>query len=374
MKILFNCLTLEKGGAERVITTIANELIKKNDITILTLKKSDVMYKVDNKIKILTVDKKNYHLCNKITNKLKKFSIIRLFKMKKIVLNEKPDVIISFLPEPSLRIAFLKKVSRKINKIPTIISIRNDPNVEYHNFLLRKITKHLYSKINGFVFQTNDAKGYFKALLKREDNMVVIPNPINGRFLVDKYFDGERKKEIVTVGRLEKQKNHMLLIDAFYDFSKKYNDYKLYIYGDGSLKEDLKNHIKELKIGNKVFLMGQVDDVKKHIYDSSVFVLSSDYEGMPNALMEATALGIPCIATDCPCGGARDLINNNKNGILISPKCEKELYEAIVKIVDDSNLQLEFSKNGIENSKKYRIDKILILWEKIIEKITTRGE
>jgi glycosyltransferase involved in cell wall biosynthesis len=145
--------------------------------------------------------------------------------------------------------------------------------------------------------------------------MAIIPNPINPEFNV-KPFSGKRRKIITSVGRLSEQKNQHVLIEAFSRIEKDFPDYELVIYGEGNLRETLENQIKTLKLENKVKLPGVKKNIKNEIYDCSLFVLPSLYEGMPNALMEAMALGLPVISTDCPCGGPRFLIHNY-NGLLV---------------------------------------------------------
>ena len=127
-------------------------------------------------------------------------------------------------------------------------------------------------------------------------------------------YIGERTKRIVAVGRLEAQKNYPLLIKAFYLISNEFKDYIVEIYGEGQERSELSKLINELNLNNRVLLMGRHSDVHERIKDASLYVLSSDYEGMPNALMEAMALGLPCIATNCSGGGPKTLITNEVNG------------------------------------------------------------
>ena len=300
MKILFNCLSMEKGGAERVISILANKFIEKNEVTIVTLIKSNPEYLLDKKVKVLHVDNKNYFDSDKITKILIKLFSNRLQKLTRILVNESPDIIISFLPEPSMRLMLIKKINKKIKKIPTIISIRNDPKIEYKNRLIYLMMKKLYKNVDSMVLQTEEAKNYFSKIIKAE-KLAIIPNPINEKFFLNNSNIKEREKTIVTVGRIEKQKNQKLLIDAFKEVEKKYSEYKLLIYGDGSLRKSLQEYSNLLDLKNKVIFKGKRDNIPEEILKAGIFVLSSDYEGMPNSLMEAMALGLPCISTDCPC-------------------------------------------------------------------------
>lgn len=300
MKILFNCLSMEKGGAERVISILANKFVEKNEVTIVTLIKSQPEYFLNKKVKLLHVDNENYFESNKIKKMVIKVFSNRLRKLARILIDESPDIIISFLPEPSMRLMLIRRFNKKIKNIPIIISIRNDPGVEYKNKIIYFVMKNLYKDVDGLVLQTEEAKDYFSKIIELE-KLVIIPNPINEKFFVDNSCTEEREKTIVTVGRIEKQKNQKLLIETFGKIEKKYNEYKLLIYGDGSLKEYLQEYSNSLDLKNKVIFKGRKDNIQEEILNAGVFVLSSDYEGMPNSLMEAMALGLPCISTDCPC-------------------------------------------------------------------------
>lgn len=127
----------------------------------------------------------------------------------------------------------------------------------------------------------------------------------------------------------------MLLIDAFNDFQKENEEYSLVIYGEGTLRKQLQTKIDELGLQKKIFLPGKEEKLLEIINDSAMFVLSSDYEGLPNVLIEAMCMGMPVIATDCPSGGPRELINNNINGILVPVNNKKKLVEAMIRLTDN---------------------------------------
>lgn len=153
----------------------------------------------------------------------------------------------------------------------------------------------------------------------------------------EEFYQVERtpvRGEIVTCGRLTEQKNHKLLIDAFAEVQKIYPFATLKIYGEGVLREKLQNQIDSLNLNEKVFLMGATNDVAKALQTADLFVLSSDYEGMPNALMEAMAAGVPCISTDCPCGGPRELFGEDASDKLVPCNDSAQLAEAICCVFD----------------------------------------
>lgn len=356
-KIMFYTMSMEKGGAERVISNLSNFFISKYDITICTNVIGASYYPLNEGVKHIKMDSKPIN--NLFQKIIFKIGPIRNRQLKKVIKKEKPDIIVSFLPEPSFRILSLKK---KVN-IPIIISDRNDPKTEYSNFIIRYIMKKTYKKADGFVFQTPDARDYFKDIIKCDG--VIIPNPINNDFLVDDICQN-RRRTVVTVGRLTEQKNHKLLINAFGKFLELCPDYSLYIYGDGNLKSQLMEYILSKKLIGKVILKGIVDDIKSEIYDAGMFVMSSDYEGMPNALMEAMALGIPCISTDCSGGGAKYLIGNNENGILVPINDVEALTDAMKKVATDLKYANKIGLNANLFTKQLDSNLICQKWEEYI--------
>jgi glycosyltransferase involved in cell wall biosynthesis len=176
----------------------------------------------------------------------------------------------------------------------------------------------------------------------------------------------------VTVGRITSQKNHMLLFEAFNEIQLKYPEYVLKIYGDiqdNDVYEKLRQYMHDNKLETKIFFMGSNSNIGDYIKDAAMFVLSSDYEGMPNALIEAMVLGIPVISTDCPCGGPRMLINDWKNGVLVPVGNKKSLADAMEYIIThkkESNLMGMEAKKIVE---LVQPDKICSQWMQYISEL-----
>ncbi len=367
LKIVFCINSLEKGGAERVITNLANYFSDKYTVYIITLYNSIQAYKTNDNIIIYSLDKQTKKLnVQQIyqENKIKKvFELLRRRKKLKSILKEiNPDIIISFLVKSNFTVLLSKPKNCKV-----IISERNDPNQEYNNFINNTFMKKLYPKADGIIYQTNEAKKFFEGIIKCPSE--IIPNPINDKFIIEKPYQGIRDHEIVSVGRLEEQKNFKCLIKAFSKVNSSYPNYKLTIYGEGTKRKELEELIKELNLDKVVELPGQADDIEKKIFKAKCFVLSSNYEGMPNALMEAMALGLPVISTDCPCGGPKDLIVNNKNGILVSVNNDEEIKNGIIKIIENDTFSKMISENACSISKDLNPTVINNRWEEFILKI-----
>lgn len=211
------------------------------------------------------------------------------------------------------------------------------------------------------MFQTSDAQKWFPERLQKKSR--IIYNAVK-----EEFYQVERtpvRGEIVTCGRLTEQKNHRLLIDAFAEVQKIYPFATLKIYGEGVLREKLQNQIDSLNLNEKVFLMGATNDVAKALQTADLFVLSSDYEGMPNALMEAMAAGVPCISTDCPCGGPRELFGEDASDKLVPCNDSAQLAEAICCVFDGAEHNVVEKKHA----EAFRPDRVNAMWEKYIMEI-----
>lgn len=369
-KIIFSIVSMDKGGAERVVSILSNELCKNNDITIVTMVDEKVAYDLDKRIHYICLAENKLKSRNKILKKL--CSLINIFirfrKMKKILKNVNPDVIIAFLPEASF---FTALANSKKNKL--IISDRNDPNMEYNNIIYKILMRLTYKKADGFVFQTPHAKEFFDKYINfNKTKYDIIVNPINLDFLNHNYKLCN-SKIIINVGRLNKQKNQELLIRSFKNIAEELPDYKLEIYGEGPLHSYLNDLINNLNMENRITLMGVSNNIVEKLLNSELFVLSSDYEGIPNALLEAMALGLPVISTDCPCGGPSMFIENGKNGFLVPVDNIEEMTKKIKKVLTDENLKNNIGNNSLNIREKVHPNIIIKKWEEFINKVIGDG-
>lgn len=343
MKILLYINVLSSGGAERVMSNLANEFSKKDEVILVNSYKTENEYKISSNIKHIYLDD------NIQTNFFKK-NISRIKKLRMIIKKEQPDVAISFMAEPNFRLL----LASMFLPSKTIISIRNDPTKEYPNIFFKTLAKILFLKADGIVFQTNDAKTFFSKKIQKKSK--IIYNPIKSDFYLNKSLN--IGKDIVAVGRLTSQKNHNLLIDSFYNVSSEIND-NLYIYGDGELKKELQEKIDKLNLTNRIFLMGNVQNLSNILPKYKLYIMSSDYEGMPNSLMEAMACGLPCISTNCPCGGPKELLSKD---YLFKINDFNELSKKMLKMLQSEELLKKAKQENIKKSYEFLDKKILQEW------------
>lgn len=358
--IVFLALTLTRGGAERVIANLCNEALSgKYRVSIITCMNRPVGYELNPEIE---------HICIEETSDIRYKNLGERFlkrrkRLKRILEECKPDVLLCFLPEPN----FLALSLKKCFHFPMIISVRNDPVREYKNPVYQLIMRLLYPKADGYVFQTKQAMEYFSFSKHIMEKCEIIPNPLGRVFLnYPRIEEKNRAKKIVNVGKFSGQKNQTLLISAFSKIAHHFPEHVLTIYGEGDKRKELEELICEVQLEGRVELPGNVSELAERIKDAALFVLSSDYEGMPNALMEAMAMGIPCISTDCPCGGPNFLISDGENGLLVPVGEVEQLADAMTKMLTDRELADDMGKNAMDITKQLNPDLIHERWEKFI--------
>lgn len=358
-KIAFYIDNMNRGGAQRVMTNLC-EFFSALGLGVILIND----YPSDGKRSTYEISEsvKREYLQTKYERNPISNNFHRLRSLRKILTNEKPDVILSFLGGPNIR-ALLATIGMK-QKV--VISVRNDPNREYASGGIKKaFVRKLFNRAHGCVFQTEDARAYFSENLQKKAK--VIFNPVDYRFY--KILRSPNQGEIVTAGRMNDQKRHDLLINAFARVVENHPDVRLIIYGEGPLRNKLEEQIQSLGLQDKVYLAGNVSDLDEKYTTASTFVLSSDYEGMPNALMEAMAAGVPCISTDCPCGGPRVLDGGTRTIRLVKVGDVEALSQAICEIIDDPSLMVQMGDLAKKRAELFKPEKIFEEWNNYLSTV-----
>lgn len=362
MKIAFHLNCLEQGGAERVVSNLANQFAEDGDeVYILTEWKAENEFRISDKVKRVHVglkpedDKKG---------RITKF-LLRIRYLHRFMKQEKPDVVAAFAHR-----AIYRALTASIGTgVPVITAVRTDPARHYDHWDDKIQIPLLFPRAAGCVFQTEGQRDFFPAYVRKKSTIIL--NPIH-----DKYLNvpgpSIRQKEVVQSGRLVDFKNQPMLIEAFLEVHKKHPDYVLKIYGPDSkdgTKEILEHLIEQNKAQEYVMLMGGSDELEKQLPNASVYAFSSDWEGLPNALLEALSLGLPVVATDCPCGGPRTVIRSGENGILVPIKNREAMTEAINLLIENRKLAERLGEKARELGPSITASSIAEQWRQYMKKI-----
>ena len=245
--------------------------------------------------------------------------------------------------------------------VKTVFCERNNPVRPDMPRNIMKIRDRIYRCCKAAVFQTEEERAYY---IQLRCESAVIPNPLKEG--LPEPFVGERRHEIVNFCRLNKQKNIPLLLEAFVMFQKEHPDYTLRIYGRGEEKENLIVLAREMGLEDAVIFEDFAPDVHERIRDAAMYVCSSDFEGLSNSMLEAMAIGLPCVCTDCEGGGARMMIRSGENGLLTPIGDRKALYEAMKKLAEDSRLAAKLGSEASKLRRELSIEKIADHWEAMI--------
>ena len=355
MHITIVTRSLCAGGAERVIAQLLNHWVEnQTQCSLILLDKKDRFYPLDSRI---TVHEIGVVSSNRYVDKIKKYSAVRT-----LVRSLKPDVVLS-MPE---EIGIFVIGALMGTKIPVVVSERNNPWTMPNKKVTRALRTLLYPFADGFIFQTEQAASFFSKRIQEKG--VVLPNPLD-LTRIPAPFVGERQKIIVGAGRLEPQKNFFLLIDAFQQFYREHPEYRLIIYGEGSLRKDLEAYAAEQLPEGTFELPGRASDLVHRLNPATAFVLSSDFEGMPNVLIEAMATGVPCVSTDCPSGGPAELIRHGENGYLVSAGAAEEIAEQLSHIVNTPEEAAKISQRSVAIKNELDATIVASKWKSYLQQV-----
>lgn len=350
MKIIFVTSTLISGGSERVISLLANHFAEKgNNVEVVCLKEPIVFYPLRDDVKISFAEKE-----------VGKSLLSKIKWLRHRVIEEKPDVVVSFMILVYLTTLF----SLMGVNVPIVTSERNDPgSFSWWKRVLRKI---LLPRATCHVVQTQKIKDYYTEGIKRKT--VIIGNPVT-----NKVFDVqpvEKKDVIINVARLFPQKNQQMLIRAFHSIKDQIPTYKLKIFGEGPGRQSLQVTIDSLQLTDKVLLCGRSERVLEEMNSSKIFVLSSNHEGLSNAMIEAICIGLPIVSTKV--SGTEELIENGVNGILTDVGDEKQMAEALLRVAKDDSLRNIMETANRKKAVQFKEDKVLEQWENLLQKVACK--
>jgi len=354
-RIAFVVPSLGAGGAERVVVTLANELSKNREILIIALFKTPSVFKINNKIKVFYCKQEetsSSNLFSAFTN-----NFLNVIQIRRITKKNNCDILIGFTTSANI----LSILVSKINRIPSIISERANPNLFIPNKFWFILRKQLYKKSDFLVVQSTLSKEYFSKYLN-SNKIVILPNPLS-KELQNGRLSYTKENLILSVGRMDNNKNQEMQIRAFARL-KNYT-WKLILVGDGEKREYLENLSKKLSIANQVLFTGNIKDPSKYYNRSKIFVFTSRSEGFPNVLIEAMYYGLSIISTNCE-SGPSELIKDGYNGFLIPVDHEDFLVDRLQELTTNKKLQENIGNKARLKGENYTLNNILDKWLDLI--------
>ncbi len=350
-KIVFIASSLSYGGAEKMLCFVANGFAENQEhVSVINLmERSDDVGRLRKDVEVTDIKTTRIRFLNRIEQIVKLTASIRKIK---------PDIIISFKFRPN----FLASIVGKALGIPVIISERSDPSRECVLKGREKLYWDVINAADGGVFQTTGAmKMYSEKMQKRG---TVIPNPaLISESIMHTVKENTDSGSVVSVGRLANiQKRYDIMLAAFLQFHRKNHHYVLKIYGNGEDEEQIRTWITENHLEENVFLMGRTNDPLQAMDSADIFLTTSDYEGISNSLLEAMAIGMPVVATDCSPGGARMLIRNGENGLLVPCGDAEMTADALDRMAGDYQLRQRCGEQARKVKEEYSKERIMDLW------------
>lgn len=357
MKIDFYISSLSGGGAEKVLVTLAEEFANKNhETSIYSLECRPQFYAVSPNVMVekISDDCQPQGLC-------KEFRSIRK-RLKK----RNADVVVSFLSRCNL----LVLASSLFRKQKIIVCDRNNP-IKEHSMRMFHLSCQLYRLASAIIVQTQQIKDFYPSYL--QDKIYVLENPLDVEKLTGECRGQDITPEntIISIGRLEPQKDFVTLIKAFSQIAEKYKDWQLRIFGKGEQRDELQALIDDLNLSNSVQLCGRTETPFLELCKSKVFVLSSNYEGFPNALCEGMLAGLACVSSDCV-SGPRELINDGENGFLFPVGDADKLAEMLELLLSSQDLREGLGAKAQNSVKRLELSTICDKWYKILKSISEK--
>jgi glycosyltransferase involved in cell wall biosynthesis len=369
MRIALAIPTLNGGGAEHVMSTMASYWAQHgHDIHLITHDRPENdFYPMDGRVVRhgFDISKPPRHVLDTVRHNIQRVTLPRAC-MKDI----RPDAVISF----TVRMNTQNLIALLGTKIPVIVSERNNPLAQRQPLPFDLLRRHLYPRASALVVQTEAARAWALGFMPH-GKVHVIPNPVFVRQGSMNTDMPEQRGGLVacSAGRLIQGKGFDLLIRAFHGAARDRPEWSLLILGEGEDRTRLEGIIRELGIQDRVHMPGRVKNPSDYMASSKLFVLSSLHEGFPNALIEAMAVGLPVISTNCPFGPS-EIVNDGVDGILVPSGDVQALSCAMEYLMVHEDVRNRLGERARVSSEKFSLETVMHRWESLLETITPHAQ
>ncbi len=361
MRIAFVIFSLSGGGAERVASTLVNYWANAGDqVTLVTIDSSDSdFYSLDSRVMRIALDlrRRSRNWAEFVRN-----NVQRVRHLRKVIRACEPDVVVSFLDTTNV-LVLLASLGLGV---PIVVSERTDPRRHSLSRIPRWLRRLVYPLAGGLVVQTHDVGSWARQIVCGEA-VYVIPNPV-AQLPADfcRSDETKRRRTAIAIGRIDFFKGFDLLLAAFACCSEKHPDWSLRIIGDGPERERLTMLAAELGLEHRFRLDGIVKEPNSILHEADLFVLSSRYEGFPNALLEAMACGLPVISFDCP-SGPREIIRDGIDGVLVPPGDVEALANAMDRLMGTEQERRRLGARAVEVCERFSVSRVMAMWQDVLD-------
>ncbi len=367
MKLLFVIASLECGGAQRVMTTLARYWAERGrDVTIATFDDGTTLpfFPLGPSVRHVTLDlaKASKGVVDAVRNNVR-----RIRRIRSLLVEERPHCVVTFVDATNVTVL----LAARATGIPVVVAERVDPAQHRIPRAWRLLRRLVYGKASAIAVQTKSISEFFPETWR--SRVVVIPNPVEKIPGVSPEPPKEprARRTILAMGRLERQKGFDLLIQAFAPVARARPNWDLTILGEGSERRALDAATVKAGLEGRVAMPGHDPDAMGALRRADLFVLSSRYEGFPNALCEAMACGLPVISFDCRSGPA-EIVRDGVDGVLVPAGDVGGLSTAMAHLIDDPEARRRMGARATEISDRFSIERIASLWESIVEEAITK--
>jgi glycosyltransferase involved in cell wall biosynthesis len=365
MKIILAVNSMQSGGAERVASTLVNAWAARGDSVTLVATfsgRGECFFPLAENVKLV-------YLADRVSGAKKGIAsyIARFKAFRALVRETQPDVVVSFLT--SVNISTI--VASRGLGVPHVASEHSNPLADGRSVFWRLLCRLVYPKANAVTLLTQDVTAAFSKRVPGIKNLVVLPNPVPDELLLMKRqpLESGSRKRIIALGRLHELKQFDVLINAFSMLAARFPDWDLWIWGEGAERASLEALIASRSLAGRVYLPGRTSRPWDEMARSQAFVLSSRYEGLPMALMEGMALGLPCVSFDCP-SGPRELTRDGRDGMLLPPGDAQSLSRALSDLLADERESEAYGRRAAQSIReRYSLQRVLHQWDELFARL-----